>query len=65
MTDVTRIDALEAIARLNDLERAVPVYRAALEWVAQHADREAANIARTALDDARPRSLRRPLSADD
>lgn len=61
MTDIRRIDTQEAIARLNDLERAVPIYRAALARIADHCTGEAADIARYALDDAPTRTHRRPL----
>lgn len=58
MTDITRLDQLELIHRLNDLERSAPIYRQALAWIVEHGTGEAVNVARLALDDTRPRPVR-------
>lgn len=48
---VSRVDVLEKLARLNELERVVPILRAALAHI-ETDDRGAHAIARAALRDA-------------
>lgn len=62
MTDhVPRVDQLEIIARKNELERVVPIYRAALEWIANSggAGTAAAHVADQALREADREDSRR------
>jgi hypothetical protein len=61
MTDVNRVQERELIDRLNDLERVVPAYRAALEHIADHAPEVWAGVAREALYTP---PNRRPYRAD-
>lgn len=48
---VSRVEALEAIARLNELERIVPILRSALAQIEAN-DRGAHAVARLALQEA-------------
>lgn len=51
MNGVTRVDQLVLIERLNEYERVVPIYRAALEHIGVD-DRNAGAVAREALREA-------------
>jgi hypothetical protein len=52
VSHVSRLETVEAMRRLNDLERVVPIYRAALERIAGEHVHDPKREARDALREA-------------